>query len=204
MLSKYLLPWSLAKKRLHREGRRRSGLLPLRFSSQPLRVSTVPMLCPWSTDQYLNVGYEWAQKKKNRSARETAVSILEGLWVLPAPQSLRVDRIWPLWVSGVPRCIISPWTSPCSGRLIYLWTGYFVSERVFIFTFARGLKFFINVGKESGLSHTLGKGISSILKKKRKKKKLPYQCTWSSKVQKSADHCYFRKFKSHRFQLEVE
>lgn len=45
------------------------------------------------------------------------------------------------------------------------------------FIFTRCLKFFINIGKESSLSHTLGKGISSILRKKKQNKKLPYQCT---------------------------
>lgn len=77
-----------------------SGLLPLRFSSQLLKVSMVPMLCPWSTDQYLNVGYEWAQEKKNRSTRETAVRYTRRPLSSPYPsvpqgsQNLAFVSIW--------------------------------------------------------------------------------------------------------------
>lgn len=58
------------------------------------------MLCPWSTDQYyLNVGYEWAQKK-NRSARETAVRFTRRPLSSPCPsvpqgsQDLAFVSIW--------------------------------------------------------------------------------------------------------------
>lgn len=51
------------QERLHQEGRR-AGLLLLGFSSQPLRLFRVRMLCSWSTDQCLSVGFEWMQREE--------------------------------------------------------------------------------------------------------------------------------------------
>lgn len=125
------------------------------------------------------MGYEWAQEKKNRSTRETAVRYTTRPLSSPYPsvpqgsQDLAFVSIWSpelCLYSLDPTLLWILWTT--FGLDTLFLKGFFIFI-LFYFIFARCL-FFINIGKESSLSHTLGKGISSILRGKKNPKNKNY------------------------------